>query len=195
MPSSTASRALVPGLCLIVALFAACSLTYQSVYEGDVRFEHCYRLDEERQIPIGEKRTCWHDWSQKYTYGQTRDRIEYALSRERILGQAQASGDRSAPPGASAALLNANVSPQPTNAFAPPPPTMQRDAGSADADRQPMVAALVQPASSPPPPMAPGASCGGTCGKTWVQCGEQCKGTSCQGGCDERYRSCMRACF
>src|SRR5258708_9862397 len=109
-------RALVPGLGLVVALFVGCSLTYQAVYEGDVRFEHCYRLDEERQIPIGDKRLCWHDWSQKYTYGQTRDRIEYALSRERTLGQAQASGERSAPPGASAALAKANVSPQPTSA-------------------------------------------------------------------------------
>ena len=178
----------------MVALLAACSLTYQSVYEGDVRFEHCYRLDEERQVPIGDKRLCWHDWSQKYTYGQTRDRIEYALSRERTLGQAQASGERSAPPGASAALANANVSPQPTSALAPPPPTMSRDAGASDAEPRTTVAALVQPATGPLP-SAPGATCGGTCGKTWVQCGEQCKAGNCQTGCDEHYRSCMRSCF
>jgi hypothetical protein len=36
--------------------------------------------------------------------------------------------------GASAALANANVSPQPTSAFAPPPPTMLRDAGASDAE-------------------------------------------------------------
>ena len=176
-----------------MALLGACSLTYQSVYEGDVRFEHCYRLDEERNVSIGNKRLCWHEWSQKYTYGQTRDRIEYALARERTLGQAQASGERSAPPGASAALANANASPQPTSAFAPPPPTMTRDAGS-DADHQPTVAALV-PVANGPLPSAPGASCGGTCGKTWVQCGEQCKGATCQAGCDDRYKSCMRGCF
>lgn len=189
-----ASRALVPGLFLIIASIAACSLTYQSMYEGDVRFEHCYRLDEERQVPIGDKRICWHAWSQKYTYGQTRDRIEYALARERTLGQALASGERSAPPGASASTANANASPQPTSAFAPPPPTMTRDAGAADADRQPLVAAFVQPAIGPLP-SAPGATCGGTCGKTWAQCREACKGGSCQSDCDDRYRLCMRACF
>jgi hypothetical protein len=192
MRSSKATRALLPGLGLLVAPFAACSLSYQSVYEGDVRFEHCYRLDEERQVPIGDKRLCWHDWTQKYTYGQTRDRIEYALTRERALGQAQASGERSAPPGASTAL-NANASPQPTSAFAPPPPTMTRDAG-VDADRPQTMATLVQPAIGPLP-SAPGANCGGTCGKTWVVCQEQCKGGTCQTGCDERYKNCMRACF
>src|SRR5260221_1065662 len=164
------------------------------MYEGDVRFQHCYRLDEERQVPIGDKRLCWHEWSQKYTYGQTRDRIEYALSRERTLGQAQASGERSAPPGASAALAKANVSPQPTSAFAPPPPTMSHDAGASDAEPRTTIAALVQPATGPLP-SAPGASCGGTCGKTWVPCGEQCKGGNCQPSCDEHYRSCMRSCF
>jgi hypothetical protein len=194
MRSKAASRALVPGLCLIVALFAACSLTYQSMYEGDVRFEHCYRLDEERQVAIGDKRRCWQDWSKKYTYGQTRDRIEYALARERTLGQAQASGERSAPPGANAGAANANGSPQPTSAFAPPPPTMVRDAGPEASDRQSTVAALVQPAIGPLP-AAPGASCGGTCGKTWSQCREPCKGGSCQSDCDDRYRLCMRACF
>src|SRR5256885_140800 len=34
----------------------SCSLTYQSVYEGDVRFEHCYRLDDEQ---IG--RAAWRE--------------------------------------------------------------------------------------------------------------------------------------
>jgi len=42
---------------------------------------------------------------------------------------------------------------------------------------------------------APGATCGVSCGKSWVQCAEGCKGGACQPGCDERYRSCMRACF
>jgi hypothetical protein len=177
----------------LVPAFAGCSLTYQSVYEGDVRFEHCYRLDEERRVPIGDKLTCWREWSRKYTYGQTRDRIEYALARQRVLDQAQAAGERTAPPGATSTALASNASPQPTNAFAPPPPTMTRDAG-VDADPRPAVAALVEPAAAPLP-SAPGASCGGNCGKAWVQCGGQCKSGSCQAGCDDRYKSCMRACF
>jgi hypothetical protein len=193
MRSYKEPRILTAGMCVALVLFTACALTYQSVYEGDVRFEHCYRLDEERQVPMAEKRQCWHEWSQRYTYGQTRDRVEYATARERALGQAQAMGERSAPPGVGSAIA-ANASPQPTNAFAPPPQTMTRDAGAADVDQPPTMAALAQPASGGLP-TAPGATCGGACGKSWVQCGEQCKGRSCQSGCDERYRSCMRGCF
>jgi hypothetical protein len=192
MLSSTRIYVLATGLGL--AGVSACSMTYQSVYEGDVRFEHCYRLDEERGIPLGEKRTCWHDWTQKYTYGQTRDRIEYALARERTLGQAQALGERSAPPGAANTFSNSVAAPQPTNAFAPPPPTLSADGGgTASPERPPTVSGLVQAAA--PPLSAPGATCGGTCGKTWAQCTEQCKGSTCQSGCDERYKNCMRSCF
>ena len=64
---------------------AGCGASYQSLYEGEVRFEHCYRLDEEQGMPPGQRRACWHDWSMHYTYGQTRDRLEYALRRQREL--------------------------------------------------------------------------------------------------------------
>jgi len=184
------------GASLGVGLITACSLGYQSQYEGDVRFEHCYRLDEERQVSIAEKRQCWHDWVQRNTYGQTRDRVEYALGRERALGQAQALGEPTAPPGVVTPKVG-NASPQPTNAFAPPPQTMARDAGP-DVDRPATVAAFAAtptPATASGLTTAPGASCGGACGKAWVQCGEHCRGNGCQPGCDDRYRNCMRSCF
>jgi len=185
------ARTLTLGASLGVGLLTACSLGYQTQYEGDVRFEHCYRLDDERQVPIAEKRQCWHDWIQRNTYGQTRDRVDYALGRERALGQAQALGERTAPPGVMAPTVS-NASPQPTNAFAPPPQTMARDAG-ADADRPATVASFTASTASALT-TAPGATCGGACGKAWVQCSEHCKGNNCQ-ACDERYRTCMRSCF
>jgi hypothetical protein len=167
-----------------------CSLTYQSLHEGDARFEHCYRLDEEKHVRPTDKQRCWHDWSENHTGGQSRDRIDYALARQRALGQPTPSGELQARglvfPGGTI------WAPQPMSAFAPPPQLMSRDAGSSDADR-PAVASLADP--SAPPATAPGASCGGACGKTWVQCGEQCKANACQSGCDERYRVCMRSCF
>jgi len=29
------------------ASIGACAASYQSIYEGDIRFEHCYRVDED----------------------------------------------------------------------------------------------------------------------------------------------------
>ena len=172
------------------AVSTACSLTYQSLYEGDARFEHCYRLDEEKQIQLKEKQRCWHDWSAKHTYGQSRDRIEYALGRERALGQTLASGD-TAPRGL---VFPGGIiwAPQPMSAFAPPPQIMTHDAGAPDAERTRTAASFAERADAP---LAPGASCGGACSKTWVQCGEQCRMNGCQSGCDDRYRICMRSCF
>ena len=39
------------------------------------------------QKPVPEKADCWHDWSTRYTYGQTRDRIHYATARYVALSQ------------------------------------------------------------------------------------------------------------
>ena len=96
-----------------------CRVPYHSLYEADVRFEHCYRLDEEHSIPLERKRQCWSEWGQKYTYGQTRDRIEYAAARDRALTQAKAAGEVTAPHRASSSS-NAIACPMPTSAFAPP---------------------------------------------------------------------------
>jgi hypothetical protein len=170
------------------ALSSACSLTYQSLYEGDARFEHCYRLDGEKQVPSQEKQRCWHDWSAKHTYGQSRDRIDYAINRERTLGQTQVSGETAQ----RGLVFPGGIiwAPQPMSAFAPPPQMMSRDAGAPDVERGPTPASL---ADRPAPP--PGASCGGACSKVWSQCGETCKMNGCQTGCDDRYRVCMRTCF
>jgi len=168
-------------------------LTYQSIYEGDVRFEHCYRLDEEKAVPIEDKQRCWREWTQKYTYGQSRDRVEYALSRDRALGQSPSSGEGTRPRGL--VFPNGVIwAPQPLSAFAPPPQLLVRDAGMPEPERTATVATR---AAQPTEQLvaAPGATCGVSCGKSWVQCAEGCKGGACQPGCDERYRSCMRACF
>src|SRR5262249_44113802 len=163
-------------------LLTACSLTYQSLYEGDVLFEHCYRIDEEKQVPVAEKQRCWHDWNQKHTYGQSRDRIDYALAREQALGQTQGLDK----PVARGLVFPSGCiwAPHPTRSFFPPPQIMPRDAGPPDGERAPAGASLAEGASGPPM-TAPGASCGGACAKAWAQCGEQCKVQGCQSGCDE----------
>jgi hypothetical protein len=185
-------------ICLFAAIVACgCRWSHQSypsAYEGEVRFEHCYRLDEEYAQPQEVRHRCWYDWVHSYTYGQPRDRIDYATRRERALAQAQANG-KNAPP-ASATVDPARArgpsSPTPTSAFAPPPRTVERDA-AADAPASSAVApdasndALRRP--------APGALCAGSCSAKWVECGQGCKVAACLTGCDSRYKSCMRGCF
>jgi hypothetical protein len=171
------------------------------VYESDVRFEHCYRVDEERQVPITDKLQCWRDWTRRYRFGQSRDRIGYASARERTLAQALAAGQQAAPRGAGE---SPRTSPQPTNPFAPPPQTMTAtsggDGGSTSRDRAGDAGTNADASSaasdtSAIPPDAPGAGCAGACAQTWSTCQQQCKGAACRTGCDEPYRGCMRACF
>jgi hypothetical protein len=183
---------------------------YQSLYESDVRFEHCYRIDEERQLPITDKLQCWQDWSRRYRYGQSRDRIGYAQARERTLAQALAAGQQAAPRGAVGASMRS--SPQPINAYALPPQTLTPASASinaagggasratneiavTDAGTTAEASSLAGSSSETTPVGAPGASCTGTCTKTWTSCKQPCKASPCRSECDDRYRGCMRACF
>jgi hypothetical protein len=164
--------------------------SYPSAYEGEVRFEHCYRLDEECTQPQEIRRQCWQDWIRSYTYGQSRDRIDYATTREQALARAQANGE-SAPPASTTvdpARTRGEASPAPTSAFAPPPRTLPQDAG-ADAPGAPAASndALHR--------LAPGTLCASSCSARWLECGLGCKATDCQSTCDSRYKSCMRKCF
>ena len=59
----------------------ACGPSFQAIYEGNARFEHCYALEENPQARMPDKAACWRDWSERYTYGQTQDRVHYATAR------------------------------------------------------------------------------------------------------------------
>jgi hypothetical protein len=54
------STRLATGLAL--AGLAGCGPSFQAVYDGDVRFEHCYALDESPNAPMAAKKDCWRDW-------------------------------------------------------------------------------------------------------------------------------------
>lgn len=41
----------------------ACGPSFQAIYEGNARFEHCYALEENAQTGMREKAECWRDWS------------------------------------------------------------------------------------------------------------------------------------
>ena len=173
----------------------ACGPSVQSIYEGNVRFEHCYRLDLDVNIAPTHRLACWREWLRVYTYGQVRDRIEYARQRVGALEQ----GDTSRPP------LNVIAGrrpeerswylsePAPTSAHAPPPPMWKAESKAA-----PPVVSVEAP---PKPPPSPGESCAQDCRDDLLTCNADCAGDAaaekpkkCQ-SCEPDYKKCMRRCF
>ena len=174
------------GLALVAGLAVACGPSFQAVYECNVRFEHCYALDQ-RPVPPEARKECWHEWLFNYTYGQSRDRVEYAAARFSEL-----SLDRQLPAEEAARVRPERVAsaPMPTNAFAPP----QRGGRG---NRPPSPSA-----SAPPRPIpdlvtvnvrAPGEECAIGCGVTWKACHAECGDRVCD-GCDRAYRQCVPRC-
>lgn len=70
---------------LSILVLVGCGYSLQLTYESDRYFEHCMALDTHEEIKSPHKLQCWQTWLKDYTYGQTRDRIEFALRRIRAL--------------------------------------------------------------------------------------------------------------
>ncbi len=192
------------GAALLLVGVAACGPSVQSIYEGNVRFEHCYRLDMDAAITPTHREACWSEWKNLYTYGQSRDRIDYADRRIRALS----SGDYSRPnldlDGGRNESVAASEPPIPANLHVAPPSTMPSaapaDAGAPAAD-----------AATEPEPAPPGAECARSCKDDWLECGKPCaapadagkdagrdhgskSAKSCK-ACDPDYKKCMRRCL
>ncbi len=116
------------GICTLIG----CGPSFQALYEGDARFEHCYAVEEDGAVSMQKKADCWRDWTDHYTYGQTRDRVQYASMRYRALTSTNLPTDEgmmSAAPGEGNGDQNGTAL-APTNAFAPPPTTAAATPGS-----------------------------------------------------------------
>lgn len=168
----------------------ACGPSFQAVYECDVRFEHCYALDQEPSAAPAAQKACWREWLHGYTYGQPRDRVEYAATRfsELSLDPTLPKVEAEAP----ARHVHAMAVPAPTNAFAPPPNVAEHGAPSGEANSTP-------PAKSAAPAVAvgahaPGEECAESCASYWNACHKTCKDGACE-ACDKAYRLCVPACF
>ena len=186
-----ASRPLVGALALVATGLAACGASIQAVYEGDVRFEHCMALDSRPDVKPTLRRACWQEWVRFYTFGQTRDRVEYAKNREKQLSGASDFDEQSFAESASLAV------PDPTSALAPPPMMLTPDGGTTDAAAG---APATTDAAAPPPPVAedaapPAAECTAACETTWQSCRGACKTPGCDKECTGKYKRCMRRCF
>jgi hypothetical protein len=159
------------------------------VYECDVHFEHCYALDQSPG-PVDAKKACWRDWLHGYTYGQPRDRVEYAATRFSEL-----SLDPTLPREDVARPHRRVAAPMPTSAFAPPPNVVDGHAPPAAVPAQAASASATPAAAIREVALhAPGSDCAMACGEHWSTCRDSCKDGACD-GCDRAYRACMPECF
>ncbi len=124
----------VPAALLALVAITACGPSYQAVYEADVTFEHCYAMDDRADAPLPVKRDCWQIWRTRYAVGQSRDKLEYAAARAEALsrGTALPTDDSMAAAAPGEAHVSQVVAPQLTNAFAPPPKTLDQQDGGVD---------------------------------------------------------------
>ena len=182
----------------VLGAAAACGPSVQSIYEGNVRFEHCYRLDLEVDTAPTHRQACWNEWLALYTYGQPRDRIEYARRRS----HAFVTGDPNTPrldiggtePKAGEARQFYLMVPSPTSVHAPPPAVATRlytDGG---------VSPTAPIVPEPKQVELPEDSCTTKCRETYTACSTACEGdagkpaASCK-ACDPDYKRCMKRCF
>jgi hypothetical protein len=189
-------------------LCLACGPSFQAVYEGNARFEHCYALEENPQAPMTSKASCWRDWSEHYTYGQTRDRIHYATARYVALSETQTlptdEAMMMAAPGETPRATTITA-PAPTNAFAPPPKVLEqgeqkitRVTGHPGEAADVPVLALDAGAPAPSIVTLPASPCADGCASTYRSCAVGCNPAAGAKSCDaclRSYRGCMRDCF
>lgn len=207
-------------LVLAVVLGFACGPSFHAIHEGNARFEHCYALEENPQSAMREKADCWRDWSEHYTYGQTRDRIQYATARYVALTQAPSlptdEALMMAAPGETGRVTTITA-PAPTNAFAPPPKVLDPVDGGVmpmaptprPSDLNPVLGQTPDAGggASPATPALPRSSCSEACAMTYRDCGAGCTSIMGDAGprdkekaklcvaCERTYNTCMRGCF
>jgi hypothetical protein len=177
---------------LLLAAFGttACGASYQRIYEGDVRFEHCYRLDADATVSPQARLACWSEWTLLHTVGQNHDRVLYARRREAALR----SGDVT-PVGP--ALLTgqpSSVSTQHHALVAPPsppsPPATMR-ALTSSAKTMPLAVA-----SSPGSvALSSRQLCSQECGESFTGCVTRCDGPPCVQKCGTQVKVCLDACL
>lgn len=196
-----------------LGLGIGCGPSYQVIHEGEARFEHCYALDESATATLTTKAACWDDFIRNHTYGQTRDRLAYAVRRRTLLQQVpELPTDEAlmmAAPGGGAA--QGNATPAPTNVYAPPPRLQgeqSRDAGAGNNPNTivslPAAAAALPTAAGSANWVAPASSTASgistpydTCLKTCREGWDGCAATNKAGipKCDATYKSCLRNCL
>ena len=158
-----------------IALFA-CGPSIKAAVESDMRFEHCYRIDDDPSTPVASKRSCWSEWSSRYTKGQARERLHYAKARITVLDGALATAPTVGPAGPLATTAGTPVAcPPPATPYAPPPAVVPKTADAVNSSAS---------------------ICAETCTTTWRACANPCGATAaCVLACDDKFRLCVKACL
>ncbi|MEO6575956.1 MAG: hypothetical protein ABIP89_19035 [Polyangiaceae bacterium] len=189
----------------LTLLGLGCGPSFQAIYEGDARFEHCYALEEDPNVAMQYKSDCWKDWQKRYTYGQTRDRVQYAANRYAALTRAPASPTDEAMMGAAPGEEGEKTqlsAPAPTSAYTSPPKTSP--GGNQPTPTQTWTTTTPvldgglapSPVVTVPEPRGPLADCTDACTSTWKACRITCEQE--KSGCDrceKPYRGCLKSCM
>lgn len=173
---------------LAAAALPACGVSVgaslRALYESDVRFEHCMARDARPDVKPTLRRACWEEWLSFYTFGQTRDRIDYARVRAVQLGAASDFDE-----GDMVAARPAAAAPDPTSAIAPPPLMVEASAGAGDAGLDAAAAAETDERT------AAAARCSAECDQGVATCEKTCKATPpCTQACNARRQRCVARC-
>jgi hypothetical protein len=182
----------------LVSCLTACGASYQSVYENEVHFEHCYAVDVSPNMSQSAKLQCWSEWTKRFSQGQARDRVEYAYSRQRALmsgsddpaprmsiGPQSPSGP---PPLAASPVV---ASPLPRTPYEGPPATMALTATPAPPPSAPVAA----PVSQHDKNLSPTQLCARDCGESFTSCATACQRSNCYNRCGELARKCVSECL
>jgi hypothetical protein len=172
------------GLCWGVVGYGAvgCGPSFEAIQEGDLRFAHCDRLDLDPNISASHRLHCWREWRRVYTYGQTRDRVEYSQRRiaEVVSGDTGPPFELPSPMSRRADVIPAG---EPNPLHNPPPAVapMADDTG---------VAPPGGPAAT-----ADGPSCVARCEAARSECTPGCEARQrgC-GDCDSSFEACLGDC-
>jgi hypothetical protein len=162
-------------------LIGACGPSFEAIQEGDLRFAHCDRLDLDPEISASHRLHCWREWRRVYTYGQTRDRVDYAQRRIAEV----VSGDKDPPfelPTGSSRRADPSQPAAPSPIHSPPPAIVPlpgtQSALAADA-----------------PEGAFGPGCRSRCEEGHAQCAPGCESQprGCQ-ECETTFQTCLGDC-
>ena len=178
------------------AAAVGCGASVSSIYEGDVRFEHCMALDVRPAVRGPQRRQCWIEWVRYYTYGQTQDRVEYAVAH--ASGTERREKESESAPGLAA--------PEPTSAFAPPP--MMIDPADEGVPATPVPGSSSSKPAPPKTPAKPASaggrdargpsavdpSCQADCVEARSDCRASCQGGSCEKSCSGKHARCLERC-
>lgn len=185
---------------LLAALGAtACGASYQRIYEGDVRFEHCYRLDADPTATRDDRLACWSGWTFAHTVGQNNDRVSYARRRESALrsgddtpaGPTLITGQPSTVATQQLALTGAPASPaRPGVATAGPLP-----APTAGPSPSAAVFAVTGGSGGSGSGLSSRQLCAQECGQNFTTCVTRCDGPACAQKCGNQVKLCLDTCL